>query len=182
MYKSDEWCMTRPWATWSKTEVSATLSRWFDQMMPWGPFQGKLYLVSYMILRTSGKEFVIYIIHWYQSVANGSCSGAGLIGSRAADLGAKGVFLRQGNVRAAERPAGSWQLSQETLTRLRTTRSTPATPMLIESGLGNASDQERCQQSGQTEPGAAVCTGGHAGRVPLWRRGITLPEWRLKYT
>jgi len=45
------------------------------------------------------------------SVTEGSCSRSSSIHSRAADLCAQGVFLRQGNTRAVERPAGSRPLS-----------------------------------------------------------------------
>lgn len=79
----------------------------------------------------------------FNALTKGSCFGASLIQSGAADLGAQGVLLRQRNARTAKRHTRSQKLSWETLTRPRLYKSDLCMPM--KSSLGNTSDQEKIE-------------------------------------
>ena len=59
--------MMRPWATWSKTEVRTTLSRWLDLTTPWGPFQAKLCGGS-VLQRSLG---LLWLLHDFENFGQG---------------------------------------------------------------------------------------------------------------
>ena len=113
------------------------------------------------------------------------CSGAGPICSGAADLGTQGGFLRQGNARAAERPARSQQLLQQMLMRPGCCQSNGGHPHTYRSHVGEwgvlvtrsaairAGKQSMARQTGH---GVAVC----AAVDVEWCAGRALSPYQLK--